>query len=282
MLFTVFAAFAQSAIVAEENIEEKEQVEQELFSPENIQKVSKTFGHMVYRSIDQSFVKFDTADVIQGFQDAESGQEAPMAEPEYKQMVSRMQTYLLKERADNNLKTAQGFLEENGKRDAVITLEEGFLQYEVLQDGDDQADVVAEGALTKVYYVGKYANGTVFSEIDRESQEPIEVDIKETIPGFQKGMNGMRVGEKRRIFIHPDFGYGSEGPLEPNSLLIFDIEVIAVNPKQVDEPLVEAGEEDISSRIIGEDIDEDIRRDDIDEPIEPEGLGEDIHRYGDQ
>ena len=45
----------------------------------------------------------------------------------------------------------------------------------------------------------------------------------------------MKEGEKRRLFVHPDFAYGTNGPLPPNSLLIFDIEVVkAQAPKDAD------------------------------------------------
>ena len=50
----------------------------------------------------------------------------------------------------------------------------------------------------------------------------------ETIPGFAKGVDGMCVGERRKIYIHPALGYGKVGYVPPNSLLIVDVEVISL------------------------------------------------------
>jgi len=59
-----------------------------------------------------------------------------------------------------------------------------------------------------------------------ETGGPITIPLDQTIPGFSKGLVGMKEGEKRRLFVHPDLGYGTMGQLPPNELLIFDIEVV--------------------------------------------------------
>lgn len=61
------------------------------------------------------------------------------------------------------------------------------------------------------------------------------ISLDETIPGFNKGLIGMKEGEKRTLFIHPDYGYGTSGYLPPNSLLTFEVELIKANsPKSVE------------------------------------------------
>ncbi len=52
------------------------------------------------------------------------------------------------------------------------------------------------------------------------------IPLDQTIQGFNLGIAGMKEGEKRRLFVHPELGYGTTGHLPPNSLLIFDIEVV--------------------------------------------------------
>ena len=44
---------------------------------------------------------------------------------------------------------------------------------------------------------------------------PITIPLDQTIPGFSKGIVGMKEGEKRRLFVHPDLGYGTTGQLPP-------------------------------------------------------------------
>src|SRR5262249_32953701 len=80
----------------------------------------------------------------------------------------------------------------------------------------------------KIHYTGKYQDGTVFGTSE-EMGGPITIPLDQTIPGFSKGITGMKEGEKRRLFVHPDLGYGTTGQLPPNELLIFDIEVVKAN-----------------------------------------------------
>ena len=79
----------------------------------------------------------------------------------------------------------------------------------------------------KIKYVGKYLDGTIFGS----SKEAEAISLDETIAGFTKGLVGMHEGEKRTLYIHPDFGYGTAGYLPPNSLLTFEIEVVEANSK---------------------------------------------------
>ena len=53
--------------------------------------------------------------------------------------------------------------------------------------------------------------------------------LDESLPGLNKALLGMKEGEKRTVFIHPDLGFGTHGYLPPNSLLTFDIEVVQAN-----------------------------------------------------
>ena len=76
-----------------------------------------------------------------------------------------------------------------------------------------------------IKYTGTFLDGSVFGASTEEEM----ITLDETIPGFSKGIVGMREGEKRTLYIHPELGYGSSGYLPPNSLLTFEIEVIKAN-----------------------------------------------------
>jgi len=61
------------------------------------------------------------------------------------------------------------------------------------------------------------------------------MSLDEIIPGLKSGLIGMKEGEKRTIYIHPDLAYGSAGYLPPNSLLTFEIELVKANSSTVEQ-----------------------------------------------
>jgi peptidylprolyl isomerase len=77
---------------------------------------------------------------------------------------------------------------------------------------------VTPGDKVKVHYTGKFADGRVFdSSVDRE---PLEVltGQNQVIPGFEKAIIGMKVGETKSVSVSPEEGYG-----EKNDAMFFDI-----------------------------------------------------------
>jgi len=130
--------------------------------------------------------------------------------------------------ADINFQQSQDFLAKNGQREGVITTESG-LQYEVLQAGTGEEHPTLDSKVT-VHYHGTLMDGTVFdSSVDRG--EPIAFGLKQVIKGWQEGVQLMVVGEKVRLFVPSNLGYGKSGsgPIPPATVLIFDVELIAIN-----------------------------------------------------
>jgi peptidylprolyl isomerase len=206
----------------------------------DIAKISEAFGHMIAKNMENIGVHFDIAHVVQGIQDASKGVSSPMSEGECIQAISAAQEAFFKKQAIENLKKAEDFLAQNGKNKEVISVEEGKLQYKIEKKGDGAA--VEEHAAPLIQYVGKYLDGTVFGS----SKEPEAISLDETIPGITKGLVGMQEGEKRTLYIHPSLAYGTSGPLPPNSMLTFEVEMV----KAASAPAKEtAAEEKVSDEI---------------------------------
>ena len=83
-----------------------------------------------------------------------------------------------------------------------------------------------------VHYTGTLLDGTQFdSSRERDRPFTFRYGAGQVIPGFERGMRGMRVGERRRITIPPALGYGARGAggnVPPNATLVFDVELLAV------------------------------------------------------
>lgn len=193
---------------------------------ENLDRVSEAFGHLIGKNIDTLGIKFDLKQVIKGLQDASEGKTAPMSETECIQAISAAQEKAFKNQAVENLKKADEFLDKNAKETSVISVGDGKIQYKIEKPG--VGEEIKEHYSPLIRYVGKYLDGTVFGS----SKEDEMISLDETIAGFTKGLLGMKEGEKRTLFIHPDYAYGTSGYLPPNSLLTFEIELVKANVPQ--------------------------------------------------
>lgn len=192
----------------------------------DLKKLSEAFGHFIGRNLKTSGLNFDMDSFVKGIRDGESGKPAPMSDKDYEEQMIVLQEKAFKHLANDNLKAAEGFLDKNSKETGVQQIIPGKLQFIILQEGKGQA--VTEHSHPKIQYTGKYLDGTVFGSSE-DTGGPITIPLDQTIPGFSQGLVGMKEGEKRRLFVHPDLGYGKTGHLPPNSLLIFDVEVQEAN-----------------------------------------------------
>lgn len=192
----------------------------------DINKLSEALGNFIGRNLENPGMKFDLESVIKGIREGAAGRPSPMTEEEYEKALTLVQETAFAEVSERNLKAANDFLKENAKNSNVIQLEPEKLQYEVVTEGSGAA--VEPSSKPLIHYTGKFLDGTVFGS-SQESGGPIAISLDQTIPGFSKLLIGMKEGEKRKFYIHPDFGYGTTGQLPPNSLLMFDVEVLKAN-----------------------------------------------------
>ncbi len=89
----------------------------------------------------------------------------------------------------------------------------------------------------RVHYTGRLVDGTVFDD-SRERGKPGEFPVNGLIPGWSAAMLTLRPGAKAVIYVPPHLGYGGvrAGKIPPFSGLIFDVEVLAVNPEPAAKP----------------------------------------------
>lgn len=104
------------------------------------------------------------------------------------------------------------------------------LQIDTLAEGSG-AEATA-GKTVTVHYVGTLTNGQKFdSSRDRGRGFSFTLGAGDVIRGWDEGVQGMRVGETRKLTIPPDLGYGARGfppVIPPNSTLVFEVELLEV------------------------------------------------------
>lgn len=148
------------------------------------------------------------------------------------QAGSITQGYFVKAQSEEGGKNKEAgvkYLAENGKRSGVTTTASG-LQYEILKEGTGPKPS-AENTV-KVHYHGTTIDGSVFdSSVDRG--EPVTFGLGQVIKGWTEALQLMPVGSKWKIYIPSELGYGEQaaGPkIKPNSTLIFEVELIGIEP----------------------------------------------------
>lgn len=171
--------------------------------------------------------KLDVAAFTQALQDVLNNAAPAMSYDEAKDVINEFFAGLQVEKLEINKKAGEEFLSINKNKTGVVALPSG-LQYEILVKG--------EGAIPKstdqvsVHYHGTLIDGTVFdSSIQRGT--PATFGVTQVIRGWVEALQLMPVGSKWRLFIPSDLAYGESGAgqsIEPNSTLIFDVELLNI------------------------------------------------------
>jgi len=179
-------------------------------------------------------LKLDTDVIKAGIEDA--FKESPkLSDAQMQTILTNLQQELQDKRmkeqqasSTNNLEKANEFLAKNKSVEGVKSTESG-LQYQVMKAGSGVSPKATDNV--KVHYHGTLLDGTVFdSSVQRG--EPAEFPLNRVIPGWTEGLQLMKKGAKYKFFIPPSLAYGAQGAgaIGPNSLLIFEVELIDVTP----------------------------------------------------
>ena len=213
-------ALLSTSVYAEEVANKTQNTEtKETFSEKEIKLLSLSYGNMIGQNLNAIGLDLDNTQILQGIQDAFNGIEPALDDTKTIEMITSLQERKFKNECETNLKAAEAFLASNKENKNIIEIEEGKLQYKQLSAGNGK--ICTEEDTPVIKYEGRYLDGAVFGHSEKE--EPIA--LKETIEGFRRAIIGMKVGEKREVYIHPNLGYGSNSCLAPNALLTFEVEL---------------------------------------------------------
>ena len=191
-------------------------------------KVSYALGLSIGNNFQNSGINdLQIEDFVKGLKDILGGQTPEISYDEAKQVINDYFMKLQKEKFEINKKAGEEFLNINKGKAGVVTLPSG-LQYQVLQKGEGPKPTASDKV--KCHYHGTLINGTVFdSSVQRG--EPAVFGVSQVIPGWVEALQLMPVGSKWKLFIPSDLAYGEHGAgeaIEPNSALIFEVELLDI------------------------------------------------------
>jgi len=183
-------------------------------------------------------VPLDVDSFSMGLRHAYEGADQLLSDEEISQEMQNYQTEQNAKRmaaaeaaAEGNAAEGAAFLAENAKVEGVVVLDSG-LQYQVLTEGEGAKPGPED--TVEVNYRGTLLDGTEFdSSYARNSS--VSFALNQVIPGWTEGLQQMTAGSTYRLFIPPELAYGPGGAgdvIGPNATLIFDVELIAITPKE--------------------------------------------------
>lgn len=193
-----------------------------------MEKLSYAIGMSMASNLMNSGLRnLDVDSFIKAFKDITSNAPLSMTPEEANRLIQDYFSKQQDEMLNRNLEEGRIFLEENKKRVGVITLPSG-LQYEILTEGDGAKPKATDKV--RCHYHGTLLNGTVFdSSVQRD--QPAVFGVNQVIKGWVEALQLMPVGSKWRLFIPSELAYGERGAgssIEPNSTLIFDVELLGI------------------------------------------------------
>ena len=203
------------------------------------QQISYTLGLSIGRDLRASGMEENEVDfenMFAGLEDGVRGNDPRLSEEVLTAAIERFQQQLqnrarrkMGAAADRNKQKATAFLKENRGRPGVVETASG-LQYKVLKKGEGPSPTLSDEVST--LYVGTLLDGTEFDSSYRRGK-PAKFPVGRVIPGWTEALQKMRVGDKWQLFIPPELAYVSNPPgatIEPNSLLVFEIELLGIGP----------------------------------------------------
>jgi FKBP-type peptidyl-prolyl cis-trans isomerase FklB len=202
------------------------------------EKVSYGMGLVMGERMGNDLPDLQMDQFLQGIQHGHAGDEEQtrMSREEIQEALMAYQTQLqeqesaqTEELAQKNREAGEEFLAENAERDGVETTESG-LQYEILEEGDGEKPSAEDRV--RVHYTGELISGEVFDS-SRERGEPVTFGLNQVIPGWTEGLQLMSEGSRAKLYIPADLAYGPGGNqrIGPNETLVFDVELMEINPE---------------------------------------------------
>jgi len=190
-------------------------------------------GVNIGSNVKHNVTDLDTDSFMRGLKDGLAGTPA-LSDAEIRATLQKFQTEMRAKQQQRaaemqvkNKAEGETFLKANKSKPGVITLADG-LQYEVITKGTGAMPTASD--TVSVNYRGTLIDGTEFDSSYKRGQ-PAQFEVDHVIPGWTEALQKMPIGSKWKLYIPSDLAYGERGSpptIQPNSTLIFEVELLSV------------------------------------------------------
>ena len=204
-------------------------------------KQSYAIGLNVGRSLHRDDVDVEPKFILQGLQDAIGNGKVQLTDDQIKTVMTALQTQVRQKmeakrlaEVETNKKEGAAFLAANAKKEGVVTLPSG-LQYIILTPGTGPKPTPTDSVVCN--YRGTLLDNTEFDSSYKRGQ-PETFTVGGVIKGWTEALQLMPVGSKWQLFIPANLAYGDRGsgPIGPNATLVFEVELLSIQPKTQQTP----------------------------------------------
>ena len=206
----------------------KSDAPKEVILSNEIDSVSYSLGVNIGENIKTQFEDIKIDNFLTGLKEVIDGTEPKINNDQALMVIQNYFTKKQSAMSEEKIDEGRKFLEENSKKEGVITLASG-LQYEVITNGSGDKPKLEDNVTT--HYHGTLIDGTVFdSSVDRG--EPASFSVGGVIKGWTEALQLMSVGSKWKLYVPYDLAYGERGAgpqIGPYSTLIFEVELLSIN-----------------------------------------------------
>jgi len=197
------------------------------------ERINYSLGYQIGGDLKRQQVEVNGEILLRGIRDATDDAEPLLAPAEMQRTLVDLKRKVVAQQAREreaeqmkNLQAGEAFLAENAQRDGVTSLPSG-LQYRVIEAGSGKRPGATD--TVTVNYRGTLIDGTEFDSSYSRNQ-PATFRADRVIEGWREALQLMRKGAKWELFIPPRLAYGQRGAgkIQPNSTLIFEVELIDI------------------------------------------------------
>lgn len=230
--------FLQCSSTSAKDVSDQKQAEIKLDNYK--QKLSYSIGLDFGKNLKKQEFDIDFNILLEGFKTGFNDQISLLSDTQMretlmqfqKDMMTKQQDMMMKQQekmkelAPKNKIEGMKYLDAKKKEKDVVSLPSG-LMYKILKKAEGKKPAKTDSV--RVHYKGSLITGQVFDS-SYERNEPIVISLQQVIKGWQEAIPLMPIGSKWELYIPSDLGYGENAPptIGPNSVLIFEVELIEI------------------------------------------------------